>query len=327
MTLASQTNKTNTIIGITGATGFVGGAVLQQLLKNKHRVRLYVRDISRLDHTNMIPGDDLEIIVGDLNNVEKLHEFCKGLNTVIHCAAVISASHRKEYDTTNIVGTMNVVNAVKENKVKRFIYLSSLAATRPQTCFYAHTKRKSEISVKNLDAVCDYVILRPPAVYGPADKGTFELFKMAYQKNMLIMPSNKYTRNALIYVFDIADVIVKLVEIKKPLKGIFELDDGVKEGYSWENIRLVYQDIIKKPIRLFLLNKFLVYPLARIMDIFALVFNKKAYLSYDKAKLFFSDDWLCKGNRIENYLDWQPSVEAKEGFKLTLEWYKKNKWL
>jgi dihydroflavonol-4-reductase len=112
-------------IALSGSSGHLGAVVLQLLVDNGFAVNV-------LQHQTKIsyPHKALTVFTGDLNNAASLLNFTSNCDVVIHCAAKISINSNSDptvYET-NVMGTQNLVKAAQQNKVKRFIYLSSIHA-------------------------------------------------------------------------------------------------------------------------------------------------------------------------------------------------------
>jgi nucleoside-diphosphate-sugar epimerase len=122
-------------IALTGATGFVGRTVVNEMLGVKHSVTALVRDVSRAN----LPRD-VRLVSGDLQNIAALDELTTGADVVIHVAGLISAVKRADYFVANEQGTRNVVQAALRHGVKRFVHVSSLSAREPQLSSYGASK-------------------------------------------------------------------------------------------------------------------------------------------------------------------------------------------
>ena len=115
---------------VTGGTGFLGAYIIKELVERGHVVRA-IRRSSTLPF--FIPShilEKVEWVEGDILDVVSLHEAMTGMDAVIHAAAKVSfqAKERRELLKINIEGTANVVNIAIEQNVKRFVYISSVAA-------------------------------------------------------------------------------------------------------------------------------------------------------------------------------------------------------
>ncbi|MBA3649363.1 MAG: NAD-dependent epimerase/dehydratase family protein [Chitinophagales bacterium] len=117
------------MVFVTGGTGFIGTYLLRELLQQGQNVRALKRYDSVIDLEDHL-ANQIEWVVGDVLDISSLEEAMVGCEKVYHCAAMVSflSRDRKAIIKVNAEGTENVVNAALENKVKKFVHLSSVAA-------------------------------------------------------------------------------------------------------------------------------------------------------------------------------------------------------
>jgi dihydroflavonol-4-reductase len=169
-------------IAVTGASGHVGANLCRSLIAEGHIVKALVHT-----HSDSLKGIDLEIIKGEINDLEVLRKLCKDTDIVFHLAAVISIDGQKDkLFEVNVEGTKNLLKVIKENGVKKLIHFSSIHAlthhpynvvmdeTRPLVTkgpmWYEITKSLAdkmvlEETTRGLNAV----VINPTAIVGPFD--------------------------------------------------------------------------------------------------------------------------------------------------------------
>ncbi|MEL7444985.1 MAG: NAD(P)-dependent oxidoreductase, partial [Pseudomonadota bacterium] len=157
-------------LAITGATGFVGQAVLDAVAKTEHVARALTR-------REQEPRRGTQWVKGSLEEPAALEAMIETCHAVIHIAGLTNTPDVREFERANVVGTQNTIGAAKATGVKRFVFVSSLSAREPQLSKYGASKAKAEELVKASDL--DWTIVRPPAVYGPREKDMYELFRSA----------------------------------------------------------------------------------------------------------------------------------------------------
>ncbi len=119
---------------VTGGAGFIGSNLVQRLLREGEKVRV-MDNFSTGKWENLkdlyCEDNSLEIVIEDIRNLEALKEATSGMNYVIHLAALSSVAESVEdpvsYNSVNIEGTLNVLIASREEKVKKVVYISSSA--------------------------------------------------------------------------------------------------------------------------------------------------------------------------------------------------------
>jgi nucleoside-diphosphate-sugar epimerase len=154
-------------IALTGATGFAGGPILAGLLAAGHTVKALVRRPREKQFSTIV-----NVITGGLDEAAVLKEFVINTDVVVHVAGAITATSEAEYFKINFAGTKLLFEAAVAAGVKRFIYVSSLAARLPSISAYAASKRAAEDYLQSVSTKMEVVVLRPSAIYGPGDKAT-----------------------------------------------------------------------------------------------------------------------------------------------------------
>ncbi len=173
---------------VTGATGFVGSAVVRKLIDARHRVRVLVRTDS--NRSNLEGLSDVEIVTGDLRDIQSLESALQGCDALFHVAADyrLWAPDPKTLFETNVQGTRNIMQAAQRADVKRIVYTSSVAtlglhadgtpadedtpvSIDDMIGAYKRSKFLAEAEVRRLamEQELPAVIVNPSAPVGPRD--------------------------------------------------------------------------------------------------------------------------------------------------------------
>ena len=139
-------------LAITGATGFVGGRLLELALAEGHRVRALTR-------RPQPERDGVIWVDGSLDDPDSLDRLVEGVDAAIHVAGVVNARDEAGFEAGNVTGTAAMVEAAHLAKVERFVHVSSLAAREPKLSMYGASKARSEELVGS--APLDWTIVRP----------------------------------------------------------------------------------------------------------------------------------------------------------------------
>ena len=167
----------------------------------------------------------------------------------------------------------------------------------------------------------DWVIVRPPAVYGPGDKETLELFKMAKAGLILLPPKG---RLSLIHVDDLAALLLNLAESRAPRKEVLEPDDGRTGGWSHrEFANALGRAVGRRAVALATPRPLL--RMAATLDRF--VRRDKAKLTPDRAAYFCHPDWVVSSSSAPSPDVWTPAVPTEIGLARTADWYRLKGWL
>jgi uncharacterized protein YbjT (DUF2867 family) len=214
-------------VALTGATGFLGARLLALLTAQGLEVSALARrpaDADRLARMGALP------VLGDLADEGAVRQLTQGAQTTIHCAGLIKARTRAEFFAVNEGGAARIAR----HSPGRVILISSLVAREPALSDYAASKAAGEAAVRR-EAPGRAVILRPPALYGPADRETLGLFKLAATSPILPLWGRAEARLALAHVDDAARSVAGVLwaptpEAPKAIPG----HDG--QGYGWRDI-------------------------------------------------------------------------------------------
>jgi nucleoside-diphosphate-sugar epimerase len=302
-------------IALTGATGFVGRTLVSALLAKRHQVSALVRDMAKAN----LPVQ-LRLVQGDLQNGAALDDLTNGAEVVIHVAGATGALRRSDFFVANEKGSRAIAEAAARNGVRRFVHISSLAAREPELSIYGASKRAGEAAVETFKAKVSVVILRPPAVYGPGDRGTLPLLRSLTQSFALI-PSSNRSRFSLIYVGDLARIIIEAAGTTRT--GVVELDDGQRQGHDWRELAHIASAFEQKNVTPIFLPRIVAISVAGIVEAFARATGRLPFVSPDKIKQLYFSDWVSRGE------GWplKDPVSFDQGLSKTLDWYRKEQWL
>ncbi|MEO9470461.1 NAD(P)-dependent oxidoreductase [Parasphingorhabdus sp.] len=307
--------RTKQTLALTGATGFVGEHLLNLAIRAGFPVRALTR--RRQDDRPNVTWVD-----GALDNRDSLDELCSAADVVIHIAGVVNAPDRAGFEAGNVAGTLAMVEAAKKADCKRFIHVSSLAATQPELSIYGDTKAKAEKIVAS--SGLDWTIVRPPAVYGPGDGEMLDIFKMA-QYGVVTLPPDADGVLSIIHVDDLTRALMTLIPVHEELTArIFEVDDGQVGGWTQTDFAKAVGRAVGKRVRPVATPRLLL-ELAAKAD--RLVRKDKAKLTADRVSYFCHDDWTIDPVKRPPHQLWVPKMDTEKGLKDTAQWYRLNDWL
>ena len=300
------------MLAITGATGFVGQALIDRALDAGHAVRALARKAQA-------PRAGVEWVAGDLDAAEQLRALVRGTEAVIHVAGVVNDA--AAFECGNVVGTLNVIEAAKAEGVQRFIQVSSLSAREPDLSAYGASKARAEKLV--MASSLDWTIVRPPGVYGPRDVDYFEMFRLAKWGVMPVPP--REGRASILHVDDLARLLLALVPGGEGVSfQTFEPDDGRNDGWShYEFARAVGWAMGRRPWVVHLSRR----SLERAARVDRRVRGTKARLTEDRVGYMSHPDWVVSHGQRPPASLWCPLIPTREGLKATATWYRDNGWL
>ena len=197
---------------VVGGSGFIGSHVADHLSDAGYQVTIYDKTKSQWLR------NDQEIIIGDVEDSEKLNQAIVDAEVVYNFAALADINQALEQPlktiNINIVGNLNVLEACRANKVKRFIYASTVYVHSREGGFYRCSKQASEAYVEEYQKIygLDYTILRYGSLYGPrADKtnGLYRVVQSALKNGVVSYEGDIDAMREYIHVEDAARASIK----------------------------------------------------------------------------------------------------------------------
>lgn len=301
------------LLAITGATGFVGQAVLEYAA----RAGIEVRALARRPQEARA---GVEWVQGDLSDRRALQRLVGKASVVLNIAGVVNAPDPQGFEDGNVWGTLNVVNAALDAGVPRFVHVSSLSAREPDLSVYGKSKLRGEKVVKA--SSLDWTVVRPPAVYGPRDTEMFELFKLA-RRGIVPLPPKGHL--SLIHVSDLARLLLALIPGSEDVTHLtFEPDDGTPGGWTNTALAKAIGVAVGKRVTAFNLPEKVLRWGASLDARFR---GDGAKLTIDRVGYMCHPDWrVGEGNQPPPAL-WTPQVETQMGLHATAAWYREAGWL
>ena len=298
-------------IAVTGGTGFVGAHLLRMASEQGYGIRALTR-------RPVASADGITWIEGALDRPESLRSLAEGADAVVHIAGLISGS-RAEFEAVNAGGTANMIEAARSAGVQRFIHISTLAAREPELSNYGWSKCEAERIVKA--SGLDWTIVRPPAVFGPGDRETLELFKMAKRGLVALPPRGRFS---VIHVEDLCRLILALLDAPENIGSIYEPDDGREGGWDNRHFARTLGRLFGKRATTIAMPRLVLAGAARLDRLFR---RGGAKLTPDRVSYFCHPDWVTRAERRPPATLWQPEVRTATGLKATAEWYRQHGWL
>jgi nucleoside-diphosphate-sugar epimerase len=321
------------MIVITGATGFLGGAIARALSTRGQVVRALVREDS--DATSL-DALGVEKTLGDVLATTTLARAFEGASAVIHCAGKLgrAGAVEDEYRRVHVEGTNNVLEAARAAQVPRVVHVSSPgllgpitgedadedAPTRP-TNVYERAKAGAERVVREFEAIHGprVVIVRPEFVYGPGDFHVLRLFKAIERRRFFYIGSGGALCHPT-FVDDAVDGILAALE-KGSAGRIYHLAGPrpVAIRHLAETIAAalgVAPPLVHVPEALVRATIRAMRPVARLA---------RRELPIDESGVdFFTLDRHFSWQRAKSELGYSPKVELSAGAPRAVAWYREH---
>ncbi len=303
------------LLAITGATGFVGSAVLDAALAGGHCIKALAR-------RDQPARDGVAWVRGDLGDRSALTTLCEGADAVIHVAGLTNTPDPAAFETANVTGTGHVLAAMGETGVRRLVFVSSLAAREPKLSVYGASKSRAETLVEA--SGLDWTTVRPPGVYGPRDIDYLDMFRTAKWGFVPLPPGGA---SSIIHADDLAGLLVVLAasNAAPTRKTIYEPDDGREGGWSHKELaQAIGQAVGKRSVFAPHLPEAVLIA-AAAADRF--LRGDRAKLTPDRVGYMAHPNWVSRSDRKVPPGVWQPRITGEEGLKATAEWYRREGWL
>ncbi len=231
---------------VTGASGFIGRRLAAELARRGDEVACLVRRTSLTAPLRELP---VELVVGDLDDPASLLPAVSGRDRVFHLAGVIQASRNAAFESANVRGTRNLVEACLRSApdLGRFVFVSSIAAAGPSgpdrpltetdapdpVSAYGRSKLAAERIVRDAGTRLPATIVRPPNVLGPGSK---ELDAAIGLLRRRLSPSigDDRPRTSLVDVDDLVAALVLAAEDPRGAGETYFVTDG--GAYAWPEI-------------------------------------------------------------------------------------------
>jgi len=306
------------LAAVTGATGFLGRRLVPALASHGWRVRALARS---KPPEGLWGGAEVEVVGGDMADKGALAAIADGADAVIHVAGLIKARSKAQFFEANTEGARRVAEATGAG---RFVLVSSLAAREPQLSHYAASKRAGEEAAREVLGR-RLTVVRPPAIYGPGDRETLQLFRMVAAGPILALPGPDTARLALAHVDDVAEAIVAL--LGGPTQDAPVAVPGARaEGYGWREIFGAAARAVGVRPRLVPTPPWIVAAAGGVSELMGAFTRDAPIFTRGKAREILHPDWSV--SPAEAAPGAPPArFDLDAGFDQAVAWYRAEGWL
>jgi uncharacterized protein YbjT (DUF2867 family) len=211
------------MILVSGGTGFVGSAIVRELLHRGEKVAVLGRDVSRI---RALFGGDVEPREGDVRDSATLAQAMRGIDVVVNAVQFPNApieSRRKglTFEEVDLKGTRNQVDAAKVAGVRRFVYVSGVGAAKDSDRHWFRYKWEAEKYLQ--DSGLEWVVVRPTWVYGPGDVSLNRFLGFAKVLPFIPMFGNGDQAMQPVFIDDVGRVCADAALRPEAANKLFEL--------------------------------------------------------------------------------------------------------
>lgn len=319
-------------ITIIGGSGFIGRFLVKKFLENNYQ-------ITGLDTSPAVPElmGKYNHIIGDFLVRDDVHKTCRDSELVISLAAKHHdfGITKDEYFKVNVGGTINLLECMAQQNIKKLIFYSSVAVygtqTEPTTeesplipdTDYGKSKLAAEEEIKKWaeeDKQRSVIIIRPTVIFGPENYGNvYNLINKIYKKRFLFV-GNGSNIKSVAYVENLIDATIFLMEHLKPGVQVFNYSD--EPHMTTAEIVNIITEFMPHSIPKLKIPLWLAASTGSIFDVMAKITGYNLPITAKRMKKFNTPTYH-RADKIRQ-LGFQQNISIKEGFKKMVEWYLKN---
>lgn len=321
-------------IAITGANGFVGSNLANYFHRKGFDVMAVIRP--QADTTLLEPG--IALFRVDYADPAALSNAFEGVGIVIHNAGKTTALSFDEMISANVGLTRKALTAAQtQPSLKQFIYISSLAATRPPApgetlteaqdvaplTWYGKSKALAERVIR-AECKVPWTIVRPVSIYGEGDRDFLTIFKLL-NSGINFRIGHKDRQLNMIYIQELCRFIELYLSRETALGQVFFASDG--ETYTQAQVATLISSLLGKRRLNLVLPESLVKLVFLGGDAINRLRGRSSLFNRQKLKEMLVPSWTCSITKARDLLGWDPDPRLEQNLKATLEWYRSRGWL
>ena len=250
---------------ITGSSGFIGKNICSNLSTNpKFNLTAAYRSNKPIDASNIVK-------IANLDANTNWAACLIGQDVVIHTAARVHIMNDdaldllSEYRSVNVDGTINLAMQAAQAGVKRFIFISSIKVIGDKTIpgkpflfddepnpedAYGMSKLEAELGLKQIasESGMQFVIIRPPLVYGPGVKGNFSSLLSLTMRRWPLPLGSLNNKRSMVSSQNLVDLIVTCIDHPSAANQVFLVSDG--DDFSTSDLLRRLGNVVHRPVRL-----------------------------------------------------------------------------
>jgi len=309
---------------VTGASGFVGQPLCEELLHRGYQVRACVRS------SGQFSAGIEQVTVGEIDGETNWSAALNGVDVVIHLAARVhvmkdkAADPATEFLKVNLYGTSNLAQQAASAGVKRLVYVSSVKVNGEQTTVnrpftesdepdprdpYGMSKWRAEQDLQRIarESGLEVVIVRPPLVYGPGVKGNFISLLAAIDRGIPLPVAGANNARSMVYVGNLVDALIACATYPAAAGQTYLVSDGDDVSTA------MLVDMIARSLGRN--SRAINFPHA-ILRAVATVLGRAEQVDRLFGSLRVNDE------KLRRDLDWSPPYTLEQGLRATSEWYR-----
>ena len=317
---------------ITGASGFIGGHLAEEMARRGCRVSCLVRRASRVSELERLP---VRLVAGDYMNPASLEEAVRGQDAVFHLAAVLNGRDWEAFYRANTLSTRNLVEACLKAApgLKSFVFVSSISAVGPSSSgkrldenapcrpisSYGRSKLGAEQAVKSNGNRLPWVIIRPPNVLGPRQSELLQAINLV-RRGIMPVVGTGLPQTSVCDVEDLVRALILAAEKREALGQTYLVTDG--EDYAWRDITLALAEELGVRRMWLRVPYGFQYTLAWLAEGTSRLTNRPPLLSREMLRSGHRFEWLYDGGKIRRELGFSARFTMRDSVRRAVAWYR-----
>jgi nucleoside-diphosphate-sugar epimerase len=279
----------------------------------------------------------VHLVEGDLAQQQGLARLVREADVVLHLAGLVKARSEAEFLHVNRDGTAGLARAARAAATSRLVMVSSLAATGPSSAShpsdeltpprpvtpYGRSKLAGEQALRASGQ--PFVIVRPPAVYGPGDRAFLPLFRAARLGVVPVFGDGQQVLS-LIHVDDLAEALAAIVAAPAEVDGRVFHAAHPQAVTQRALVAAIARAVGRDHVRVLPLPRFIVRGLLAVSAAVARVRGQVTQLAPNKAPELLAPAWTCSSTEIERCVGWRARIALADGLAETADWYRRQGW-
>ncbi|QEG40482.1 NAD-dependent epimerase/dehydratase family protein [Roseimaritima ulvae] len=327
---------------VTGATGFIGTRLCEQLLAAGWRVSATVRKSSKVERLEEL---GVGLVPCDLASDGLPAETLRDTTAVFHLAGLTTSANLARLRAVNAAGTRRLAESIRDSgQSPTVVHVSSIAASGPAAkgqvrtaddephpiSNYGRSKLEGEQAMAAIADEMPISIVRPSVVFGPGDREGFRIVKPIARSGMHFTPGWRTPPLSVIYVDDLAAILIAAADSGKRITKRFA-EQPVGEGIyiaaldrhpSYDDWgRMIGQTLDKKT------RVMRIPPRAAKVVGWCAGAMGSGSLHLDKIREAQVPSWAYYDNRLQTELGFTPSAPLEDQLAKTVQWYREQGWL
>ncbi len=326
--------KGNMKVLVTGGTGFIGSHLVDRLIDHGSDVTCIVRRTSDL---RWLDRKDIKLIYADITSPDTLEEIAETpFDYVYQIAGLVTGGNRERFFDVNARGTENLLFSILNWKIhpERIVVMSSLAICGRAKCgrpvdeadppnpigYYGESKLAMERIVVEFSKRLPITVIRPPAVYGPRDEMTLQIFKLIKYRIMPMIGGFE-KELSLIYVEDLVRGIIDAALSESSIGRTYYLAD--KRVFEYGEVTQAIENVLG--VRALKIS--LPLPIASLAAFISEVIFRSKIVTREKIAHLAVPGWTCSPESAARDFGFETKISLEEGIEMTVDWYLEMGWL